>query len=436
MHGYLNLRQINRAKVEIHYKLCVFLQQNVIIHQQKRFIMKKFYLFIAAIAALTISTAQAQSNGTITVGDWENPTTYNGSYFDMAPTNFYLAHTGVQMIYTPDLLADMDGKENVKINSFKFAFHNESFEDIVRNVKIYLQEIEDTEFAQIEGVKQFFTFDTPVKEEQLSISLLDNYGEDMELNFELSQPFAFTPGKSLLVTMVFDAEDDDNCTMGSDYAPFFTSEIVGKAMTYTSNTISFVEYAQGEDFPDAKAVLGCGTNVALPLTEIGYTYEEGQPIVEEGVFLVGTFNGWNQEADGGRIEFVDNKASVELETEAEFKIITRNENNDWIWLGGIDENQAGYFLINNDVLGNPIELVDGANFRVESAGTYDLELVYLRSAALPHSLIVTKEAPQAITTISSDNVDSNWYNIAGQKFSSKPSVPGIYINNGKKIIVK
>ena len=30
----------------------------------------------------------------------------------------------------------------------------------------------------------------------------------------------------------------------------------------------------GENFPDATATLGCGTNVELPVTEIGYTYEK------------------------------------------------------------------------------------------------------------------------------------------------------------------
>jgi hypothetical protein len=94
---------------------------------------------------------------------------------------------------------------------------------------------------------------------------------------------AFTPGKSLLLTMVFDAEDDDNCTIGSAYAPFYTSGIGrGKAMLYTNNWTSFVDYAQSEDFPDATAVLGCGTNVELPVTRIEYTYTEGGMITLRG----------------------------------------------------------------------------------------------------------------------------------------------------------
>ena len=235
--------------------------------------MKKLLSLLFA-AVLTMS-AQAQFLGWIEVGDYYNPTeTYNGSYFDMAPTNFYLAHTGVQMIYTPDMLTNMEGKDGLKIKYLNFKFHCESFEEIVRNAKIYLQEIDATEFAINEnGVKQFFTFGDLVAEGRYDIDLLEFYGEDQSLIMEIEEPFNFTLGKSLLVTIVFDAEDDDNCTMGSDYAPFYTSGIRGKAMTYTDNWTSFVDYAMGDDFPDATAMLGCGTNVELPVTEIGYTYE-------------------------------------------------------------------------------------------------------------------------------------------------------------------
>lgn len=236
-------------------------------------IMKKLLslLFVALLAM----TAQAQFIDWIEVGDYYNPTeTYNGSYFDMAPTNFYLAHTGAQMIYTPDLMTSMKGKEGVQIKYLNFKFYCESFEEIIRNARIYLQEIDDTEFVvNDDGVKQFFMLGELVAQGRYDFDLLDSYGEDQVLAIEIEEPFTLALGKSLLVTIVFDAEDDDNCTMGSDYAPFYTSGIRGKAMTYTNNWTSFVDYAMGPDFPDATAMLGCGTNVDLPVTEIGYTYE-------------------------------------------------------------------------------------------------------------------------------------------------------------------
>ena len=230
-------------------------------------------MILAAIAALSMS-AQAQFLSWVEVGDYYNATElYNGSYFDMAPTNFYLSHTGAQMIYTPDLLPGMEGKEGLKIKYLNFKFYCESYEEIIRNAKVYLREIDETEFATVDGVKQFFEFGELVAEGRYDIDLLEYYGEDQVLALEMEEPFPFTLGKSLLVTIVLDAEDDDNCTMGSDYAPFYTSGIRGKAMTYTDNWTSFVDYASGSDFPDASASLGCGTTVELPVTEVGYTYD-------------------------------------------------------------------------------------------------------------------------------------------------------------------
>ena len=249
--------------------------------------MKKLTLFVAAVVAIGFSAiAQEVNIGYIEVGDFDNATeVYDGSYFDMAPTNFYLAHTGVQMIYTPEVLADLEGKNNVKITGLNFKFNNAgAWEEITRNVKIYIQAIDETDFAVIKGIKQFFYFDGLALEDQVYIEMLECFGDDAEMPFSLmDSPVAFTPGKSLLLTMVFDAEDDDNCTIGSAYAPFYTSGMGrGKAMLYTDNWTSFVDYAQGEDFPDATAMLGCGTNVELPVTRIEYTYTEGGSIDSRG----------------------------------------------------------------------------------------------------------------------------------------------------------
>ncbi len=401
--------------------------------------MKKFYMILAAIAAFAIS-AQAQNAGTINVGDWDEASTYNGSYFDMAPTNFYLAHTGSQMIFTPDLLSDLDGKQNVKITGLKFKFYDETFEEIVRNTKVYLQETDATEFAlNDDGIKQFFEFGEPAYEVQLDIDMLEYYGDDCTLEFPVD--FNFTPGKSLIVTIVFDAEDDDNCTMGSDYASFYTSGIRGKAMTYTDNWESFLDFAQGTDWPNSTATLGCGTNVELPVTEISYTYEEDQPVVEEGFFLVGDFNDWNQTAEGGRLAFDENDMleGVELEAGTEFKVIAFDEDGT-IWFGGQDENNVGYFLLNNDLMGQGIMCVEGesgANFRVEEAGTYNIQLDVLRDFGGAVVMTVTKEDPSAISTVGVDiKADNAYYNLMGVKYNSMPTVPGIYIHNGKKVVIK
>lgn len=247
--------------------------------------MKKFYLILAAIAAMTM-TAQADIlvPGTLYVGDYENADEiYNGSYFDMAPTNFYLAHTGAQLIFTTDELADLQDKRDPVITKIAFKFTNQgAVEDITRTVKLFLEEIDETEFAVVEGVKQFFNFSNPVMEYEITYEMMNIFYEDCEAEFDLTNmPFSITPGKNLLMTIVYDALDDDNCTMGSDYAPFYTSGIRGKSMVYTDNWTGFEEYAQGNDFPDATAILGCGTNVELPVTMIEYLYSGENTAVEE-----------------------------------------------------------------------------------------------------------------------------------------------------------
>lgn len=245
--------------------------------------MKKFYMILAALAAMTMSTqAQNVKQGTIEVGDYSAPTEiYNASYFSVAPTNFYLAHTGSQMLFTAAELADLDGKGDVTITAISFKFRNdEGFDDMTRNYKIYMEATDASEFAVIEGVKQFFDFDNLVYEANETYVMLDFLYEDVEFRFNLDEPFILPEGKNLLVTFVADAEDDENCTWGTDCIPFYTSGILGKGMTYTDNTTSFLEYAQGDDFPDATSMLGCGTNVELPVTLIEYQYNGATSIQE------------------------------------------------------------------------------------------------------------------------------------------------------------
>lgn len=166
------------------------------------------------------------------------------------------------------------------------------------------------------------------------------------------------------------------------------------------------------------------------------------PEPEEGFFLVGDFNGWNQTAEGGRLTFDENGKieGAEFEAGAEFKVIAFDEDGSTIWFGGQDDNNVGFFLINNELLGQNImcvEGVTGANFRIEEAGNYNLQLDFLRDFNGAVLLTVTKNSPEAISTVGVDGYDNNaWYNLNGQKLNGKPVVPGIYINGNKKVIIK
>ena len=131
-------------------------------------------------------------------------------------------------------------------------------------------------------------------------------------------------------------------------------------------------------------------------------------------------------------------SDVELEAGAEFKVIVPN-GDDWTWLGGIDENQAGFFLVTGEMTtnGDDLSLVDGSNFRMEEGGTYKLEILENQlDKASSYALRVTKSQPEAIETVATDKQDNTWYNLQGVKFNGMPSVPGIYINGGKKVIIR
>lgn len=114
----------------------------------------------------------------------------------------------------------------------------------------------------------------------------------------------------------------------------------------------------------------------LPKTT--FTYTPGTLPPEE-FYLVGTFNGWDTTEEGGRLAFAATDTEGVFETEgtleagAEFKVITPNGDG-WTWFGGIDEYQSGYFLINNDLLNVPLQLIDGSNFRMEQGGKFSFAI--------------------------------------------------------------
>ena len=170
------------------------------------------------------------------------------------------------------------------------------------------------------------------------------------------------------------------------------------------------------------------------------TLDEGQ---EEPVYYVVGFNDW-----GNPIEIGEEGATVtvatqdfenEEDTAQEFKLITYDADGATVWFGGADDNGVGYFEITEELLDGEISLdTPGANFRLPEAGTYTIKLVEvpIKTAVEGIKMIVTKESTTAIESIKSDvKGDNNYYNLMGQKVSGNLPA-GIYIHNGKKVVIK
>ena len=377
--------------------------------------MKKFHLMLAALAAMTINAADI--NGVIEVGDYEGATTMmSGSYFDIAPTNFYLAHTGAQLIYTAEDLGDLIGKENVRINKISYRYYSETFEEIFRNVKVFVTTTAAEEFAKNQdGIKQFFEFDVndPVLTTEFDVDFLDCYGEDGELVLDMSDaPLEIIPGTSLVVTIVFDAEDDDNCTMGSDYVQFYSSGLRSRAMVFTDNYDSFLDYAAGNDFPNATAMLGCGTNVDMPVTKFEYTCTE---ITIRHLVYIGEYEGGTVESD------------KEYASRGETVTLTVNPN-DGFELESLTVTSIEGLEAPKQAPSLAPTIVD---LNEEANGTYTFLM-----PEFPVQVNATfVETTTGVTQVKAATTNSGIrYNVMGQPVGS--DYKGIVIENGKKYIVK
>ena len=108
-------------------------------------------------------------------------------------------------------------------------------------------------------------------------------------------------------------------------------------------------------------------------------YPYGYNPVPSEFYMVGTFNEWNTTEAGGRLAFTATEdegvyeATGTLEAGAEFKVITPN-GDDWTWYGGVDENNVGFFMIYDDLLNTPLQMVDGSNFRIENGGEFTFRI--------------------------------------------------------------
>ncbi len=96
------------------------------------------------------------------------------------------------------------------------------------------------------------------------------------------------------------------------------------------------------------------------------------------------------------------------------------------------DNPNGDFQFFPEMDGQPLQLTfnNGHAFMVPE-GEYKL------TVNLEEMTLIIENQATGIENLNTDvKVDNAWYNMAGQKFNGMPSVPGIYINNGKKVIIK
>ena len=228
-------------------------------------------------------------------------------------------------------------------------------------------------------------------------------------------------------------------------APVITTEETETAVIVTATGDGTVKlYADGVEVENPYSINR--TEVEQVITMTATAQEDGKdisetvtlevtvpalvPVIPEysEFYLVGTFNGWNQTADGGRIPFTANDeaseytANVNLAAGDQFKIITFDADGEQIWIGA---ESNGNFVILPGFYEDHINITlifgdEGENFEIQEAGTYKITLKEAPSAdgiapkSLKAPLVMVVDKPTGIETINNSNVKSvRYYNLQG-----------------------
>ncbi len=257
----------------------------------------------------------------VVAGDWNEDQCYQGSWWMIAPTQFYVKHTGSQFIYTKEQLAQMAGKE---VKGMSFVFYNQSsFSAIPRTINVWVKEIDDDAFAYNDEKKAYAYFDFDDAEKVLTdyafdTDFVDYYCQNGELNLAFDKAFAYSGDKNLLVTITFDG--DETAETSSDIEFYYNTDAENMAMSTNSDNVTFADYHESEDWPYAKGAgytVSHATQLAQPLTQ--FTYQEAAKPEVKPAELTGTVSCDGEPIMGATVTLTSGETKYEVTSDAEGK---------------------------------------------------------------------------------------------------------------------
>ena len=257
----------------------------------------------------------------VVAGDWNEDQCYQGSWWMIAPTQFYVKHTGSQFIYTKEQLAQMAGKE---VKGMSFVFYNQSsFSAIPRTINVWVKEIDDDAFAYNDEKKAYAYFDFDDAEKVLSdytfdTDFVDYYCQNGELNLAFDKAFAYSGDKNLLVTITFDG--DETAETSSDIEFYYNTDAENMAMSTNSDNVTFADYHESEDWPYAKGAgytVSHATQLAQPLTQ--FTYQEAAKPEVKPAELTGIVSCDGEPIMGATVTLTSGETKYEVTSDAEGK---------------------------------------------------------------------------------------------------------------------
>ena len=164
--------------------------------------MKKYIL--SAIATLFIFSASAS---TLDIGGYATSTNnYDGGSVREFPILLYYQNSASQIIY---LSSELSETNKGILNSLSLRAYNESFDAINSKVKIYLNEISQSEFEYDTTEKGYkwidYTTGTLVYSGTLSMELVDYAYDEPEFYFQFTKKYQYKGG-NLVVTFIVDGD--------------------------------------------------------------------------------------------------------------------------------------------------------------------------------------------------------------------------------------
>ena len=257
----------------------------------------------------------------VVAGDWNEDQCYQGSWWMIAPTQFYVKHTGSQFIYTKEQLAQMAGKE---VKGMSFVFYNQSsFSAIPRTINVWVKEIDDDAFAYNDEKKAYAYFDYNDAEKVLTdyafdTDFVDYYCLNGELNLAFDKAFAYSGDKNLLVTITFDG--NETAETSSDIEFYYNTDAENMAMSTNSDNVTFADYHESGDWPYAKGsgyTVSHATQLAQPLTQ--FTYQEAAKPEVKPAELSGIVSCDGEPIMGATVTLTSGETKYEVTSDAEGK---------------------------------------------------------------------------------------------------------------------
>lgn len=243
---------------------------------------------------MSLNSYAQKEQQTLLVGDYDAADTneaWDGFNLQNAPIVFSYIYSGSQVMYTAEQLSAMKDKELTSL-SFK-CFAPDTYTEYTGTAKLYLQEVDETEFVKdANGKYNWFKYDNTkvVATTELQLDFLNAYGEPLEIVFDFSKnPFKYS-GKTLVVTV------ENECTgeLPENACFFWVPSKVGDPYR------SFVYGSDNTDFQTNQAkdnILGNGNEDKWKNAPTAkFTYQESEapvdptPTPTDGTLTLGHFN--------------------------------------------------------------------------------------------------------------------------------------------------